>query len=302
MRSEKIMNNNNRLIRKDWWEGYAFNAPAIAFAVAFILIPVIGTVIIGFFRDISFLPRKWIGLWNYINLLNDPHFWQSSVFTVLFVVASVSIEIILGLVFALVLNERLKFRGLLRAVILIPWAIPIAISARIWQLIYNYNYGVINYILTSLGISSEPVNWLGSSFGAFFALVLSDVWKTTPFVTIILLAGLATIPQDLYKQAKIDGTTFVQRFLRITLPLLRPILMVALLFRTIDSIRIFDLVYVLTGGGPGGSTTSLSLYAYNFFLAGDFGNGSAVSVILFIMAFALAVAYIKIGRFQESVK
>ena len=169
-------------------------------------------------------------------------------------------------------------------------------------MIYNFEYGLFNYLVQFFGITNEPVSWLGSSFGAFASVVIADVWKTTPFMAIIILAGLSTIPRDLYKQAMIDGTNFVQRFFRITLPLLRPVIIVALLFRTVDAIRIFDLVYVLTGGGPGGSTTSISLYAYNYYVTGDFGYGSAVSVIVFFLAALLAAAYIKLGKFREAVK
>jgi multiple sugar transport system permease protein len=278
---------------------YLFNAPLIILALVFVLVPVVGTLVTSLFRDVTFLSTKFLGLNNYSRLLRDVHFWQSVRFTFLFVIVSVGLELVLGMTFAVVLNEVFPGRGLLRVAILIPWAIPIAISARIWELIYNYDFGLLNFIVVSLGIADGPINWLGSSTGAFFSLVISDVWKTTPFMTIVLLAGLSSIPGDLYKQAMVDGSTFDQRFFRITLPLLRPVLIVALLFRTIDAIRIFDLVYVLTGGGPGGSTTSLSLYAYRYYLSGDFGYGSAVSVVIFLFASGLAILYIRVGRFTE---
>jgi len=183
--------------------------------------------------------------------------------------------------------------------VLIPWAIPIAVSARVWELIYNYEFGLFNFLIQQIGISDEPINWLGTSAGAFAAIVISDVWKTTPFLTVILLAGFATIPGDLYQQAKVDGAHFLQRFYYVTLPLLRPVIVVGLLFRTIDAIRIFDMIYVLTGGGPGGATTSLSLYSFQYYVSGDFGYGSAISLIVFLLAGLLAVGYIRIGRFTE---
>jgi multiple sugar transport system permease protein len=220
----------------------------------------------------------------------------------MFVLASVLIELVLGLIFAIVLNEKFWGRGFFRAALLIPWAIPIAISSRLWQLIYNYDYGVLNYTILKLGISSAPVNWLGTPFGAFISILIADVWKTTPFLTIILLAGLSAIPNELYQQARIDGANFMKRFYSITLPILRPVLIVAVLFRTIDAVRIFDIVYVLTGGGPGGSTTPLSLYAYRYYLTGDFGYGSAVSVFVFISVSILAFLYIKVGKFKEVLK
>ncbi len=288
-------------MRRETIQAYLFNAPLIAFAGVLILVPVVGTLVTSLQRDITFAANKFIWFDNYVRLVSDPHFWQSVWFTLLFVAVSVTLEIVLGMIFALVLNETLPGRGLLRVAVLIPWAIPIAVSARVWELIYNYNFGVLNYLFTGLGFSGSPVNWLGSSAGAFTAIVIADVWKTTPFVTIILLAGLSAVPEDVQKQAMVDGTSAFQRFFRVTLPLVKPVLVVALLFRTIDAIRIFDLVYVLTGGGPGGATTSLSLYAYRFYLSGDFGYGSAVSVVVFLLAFVLALIYVRVGRFTEAV-
>ena len=281
---------------------YLFNAPLIIVAVVFVLVPVIGTIVTSLMRDVTFLPEKFLAVENYQRLFSDRHFYESLQFTLLFVVVSVSFELVFGLAFALLLNETLPFRGFLRVVILIPWVIPIAISARVWELIYNFNYGIFNYIIIQLGISDQPVSWLGSSIGAFAAVVVSDVWKTTPFMAIILLTGLSAINGDLYKQAKIDGTNFFQRFFKITLPLLKPVLVVALLFRSIDAIRIFDLIYVLTGGGPGGSTSSLSIYAFNYYVSGDFGYGSAVSVFVFLAAGLLSVLYIKFGKFRETLQ
>jgi multiple sugar transport system permease protein len=282
-------------IRSAWF----FNLPLALFTAAFILIPVGGTLLTSLYRDVTFLPDRFIGIQNYVRLFGDPHFWQSLRFTLLFVAVSVILELVFGLVFALVLNEAMPGRGLLRVVVLVPWAIPIAVSARVWELVYNYEFGLFNYLIQQAGLADAPINWLGSSAGAFAAIVISDVWKTTPFMTIILLAGFSTIPQDLYRQAMVDGAHFLQRFRHVTLPLLRPVIVVALLFRTIDAIRIFDLIYVLTGGGPGGATTSLSLYSFRYYVSGDFGYGSAVSLIVFLLAGLLAVCYIRVGKFTE---
>ncbi len=294
--------NKKTYFSKEAWHGYLFNTPLIIVTLIFILIPVAGTLISSFFRDVTFLPYKFLWFANYQRLFADVHFMQSAVFTLLFVAVSVSIELALGMIFALVLNEAFPGRGLLRTAILIPWAIPVAISARVWQLIYNFDFGVLNFIAIHLGLSGSPVNWLGSPAGAFISIVISDVWKTTPFITVILLAGLSVIPGELYEQAVIDGSNIMQRFFLITLPLLRPVIVVALLFRTIDAVRIFDLIYVLTGGGPGGSTSSISLYAFKYYITGDFGYGSAVSVVVFLIASVLAVLYIKFGKFTEGLK
>jgi multiple sugar transport system permease protein len=276
-----------------------FVLPLVLFTLAFIVIPIGGTFVTSLYRDVTFLPDRFGGLQNYVRLIGDVHFWQSLRFTLLFVVVSVGLELVFGLCFALLLNESLPGRGLLRVAVLIPWAIPIAVSARIWELIYNYEFGLFNFLIQHLGVSDDPINWLGSSAGAFAAIVIADVWKTTPFLTIILLAGFATIPADLYRQAEVDGSHFLQRFYYVTLPLLRPVILVGLLFRTIDAIRIFDMIYVLTGGGPGGTTTSLSLYAFQYYVSGDFGYGSAISLMVFLLAGLLAVGYIRMGRFTE---
>ncbi len=284
-------------MRDAWLEAAPFMLPLLLLIGIFVLVPVLGTILTSFFRDVTFLPTKWTGIDNFQALATDASFGQSFRFTMFFILVSVPLEIICGMAVALLLNTASPFRGWLRAGVLIPWAIPAAVSARVWELIYAYNYGLANWIIQKIGLVDDPVNWLGTGIGAFFAVVLADVWKTTPFVAIILLSGLSAIPETLYKQAHIDGTHFVQRFFLITIPLLRPVLVVALLFRTIDALRIFDLLYVLTSGGPGGETTSLSLYAYRLFVGGDFGMGSAVSVFLFFSALALSVLLVRIGKF-----
>lgn len=282
---------------RDMLRGYSFIAPLVAILLAFVFVPVVGTCIDSLYREVTFLPRAFIGLGNYQSLASDPGFRQSLRFTVLFVLASVPLELVLGLSFALLLHRPSPARGALRACVLIPWAVPAAVSGKVFELICNFQYGLANYLVQRIGLTDGPVNWLGSTGGAFFALVAGDAWKTAPFVAILFLAGLSAIPEDLYRQAAVDRAGPVQRFARITLPLLRPVFVVALLFRTIDALRVFDLVFVLTGGGPGGSTTSLSLYGYDAFTGGDFGYGSAVSVVLFLIAFTLSVAYVRIGRF-----
>jgi multiple sugar transport system permease protein len=280
-------------------EAFLFMLPLLLFVLGLIVVPVLGTLADSLFRDVTFLPEKFIGLENYLALARDPAFWKSLRFTLFFVAVSVPLEVMLGLLIALVINEPFPFRGFVRASLLVPWAIPMAISGRIFELIFNYSYGGANFLLRLFHITAEPVNWLGSEMGAFAALVITDTWKTTPFAAIILLAGLSAIPEELYGQAKVDRATLLQRFCRITLPLLKPVLVVTFLFRTIQALQIFDYIYVLTGGGPGGSTTSLSLFAYNYFTSGDFGYGSASSVILFLMAFALSITYLGLGAFRR---
>jgi len=278
-----------------------FTIPLLAFLVLFVLIPVAGTLGTSFFQDISFLPKKFIFFDNYRYLFNDPHFLQALRFTLLFIITAVPLQILSGILCAVVLHQKMPFRGILRACILIPWVIPSAVSARTWELIFNYSYGIANFFLLRAGLIEAPVSWFGTAASSFLALVAADTWKTTPFTAIIILSGLQVIPASVYFQAQIDRANIFQRFFRITLPLIKPVILIALLFRTIDALRIFDLVYILTKGGPGGATTSLSMYSFKYFLSGDFGYGSAVTTVLFIISLILAVAYLRIGQFNKSV-
>jgi multiple sugar transport system permease protein len=291
----------SRFFNGDLKPVFWFVLPMTALLVVFILIPIIGTVITSAYQDVSYLDKRFTMFDNYARMIEDGRFWQSLRFTMLFIAVSVPLEIIIGLLFALLLNRTIPLRGIMRAVVLIPWAIPAAISARAWELIYNFNFGMANYLMQHFGLSSEPINWLGTSAGAFFALVVADAWKTSPFAAIILLAGLQTIPHELHQQAQIDRAGVLRRFFAITLPLLKPALLVTLLFRTIDALRVFDVIYVLTEGGPGGATTSVSLYGYKLLLAGDFGYSSAVSVALFVVAFGLSILYARMARFSEAI-
>ncbi|MBN1309102.1 MAG: sugar ABC transporter permease [Chitinispirillaceae bacterium] len=275
-------------------------APALLLPAALILMPALGAFVNGCMQDVTFLPRRWAGLANYARLAHDPAFHQSLRFTVLFIAVSVPLELGCGLLLALLMQAPSPLRGMLRALVLVPWAIPSAIAGRVWELVYNYTWGPANYVIKLTGATA--VNWLGSAEGAFLALVIADLWKTAPFVAIILLAGLSAIPERLYRQAEVDGASFIRRFYAITLPLLRPVLVVAVLFRAIDALRIFDLIYILTAGGPGGATASLSLLGYLYFVGGDFGYGSAISTFIFLIALLTALTVVRLGRFGKSLQ
>jgi multiple sugar transport system permease protein len=267
-----------------------FILPLIMLLGVFIFVPVIGTFVTSLFQDVSFMPKTFVGLDNYLEVLSSPTFKQSLRYTILFTIVSVFIEIILGLVIAILLNYDHPLKWLLRATVLIPWAVPTAISARVWELMYNYNYGLFSFL---------KINWTGTESGAFFSLLFAEVWKTTPFVTIIILAGLVNIPKQHYEQAMIDGASLLQRFFKITLKLLTPVIVVAALFRTADALRIFDIIYLITNGGPGGATNSLSLHSFKYFVTGDFGKSSTVAIILFFIALAFSIFYTKIGKFED---
>ncbi|MDJ0571895.1 MAG: sugar ABC transporter permease [Pleurocapsa sp. MO_192.B19] len=230
------------------------------------------------------------GLSNYQRMIGDGRFWQSLFNTSVFTVISVILELLLGLGVALVLNKSFFGRGIVRTIAIIPWALPTAVMGLAWAWIFNDQYGVVNDILNRLGLINTGINWLGTPSLAMTALIVADVWKTTPFISIILLAGLQSISEDLYEAHKMDGASPWQSFHQITLPLLMPQILIALLFRFAQSFGIFDLVQVMTEGGPAGSTETVSIYIYSTVMRYlDFGYGAALVVVTFLLLI-LAVA------------
>ena len=224
------------------------------------------------------------GLYNYSRLLGDGRFWQSLWNTAVFTVISITIELILGMGIALVLNQSFRGRGFVRTSALIPWALPTAVMGLAWAWIFNGQYGVVNDLLQRLGLMETGITWLGDPARAMFALIVAEVWKTTPFISILLLAGLQSISGDLYEAHAIDGANPFQSFRQITLPLLTPQIIIALLFRFAQAFGVFDLVQVMTGGGPAGATETVSIYIYatvRRYL--DFGYGAALVVVTFLL-------------------
>lgn len=238
--------------------------------------------------------RPFVGLANYAEVLADGRFWAALAHTLAFTVASVGLELGLGLILALALNRAYRGRGLVRAAVLIPWAIPTVVAALLWRFMFDSQAGIANAVAMKVGLMDEPFVWFISATAAWVPVVLADVWKMTPFVTLLLLAGLQNIDASLYEAARIDGASAWQQFRHVTLPLLKPAILVALIFRTLDAFRVFDLIYVLTGGGPGTSTEPIALYTFNSLLQNlRFGYGSALSVLVFLVTFALALVYIR---------
>jgi len=241
--------------------------------------------------------QVFVGIQNYRYLTGDGRMWRALSNTFLFTGGSVALELLLGLGIALLMHRRFRGRGLFRASVLVPWAIPTVVAGMMWAWIYHDQYGVFNYLLTKLGVVDGYIAWLGTTKTAMFSLILADVWKTTPFMALLLLAGLQMIPHELYEAAKIDGAGCFARFSRITLPLLRSTILVALLFRTMDAFRIFDLVFVLTHGGPGNSTETMSLYGYKYLFSYlEFGYGSALAVVTFLWVGLISTVYILVIR------
>ncbi|MDK2879484.1 MAG: trehalose/maltose transport system permease protein [Thermoanaerobacteraceae bacterium] len=274
----------------------------IIFIVAFY--PIVRTFFFSLYEfNIKFekVPTKFIGLANYTKILEDPRFVSSLINTIIFVIISVSLELILGILFALIMHKPSKVRGLIRASILMPWAIPTVVMALMWRYMYNDQFGILNHILIKSGVVDHSIVWFGSKLSAMAALIFSDVWKTTPFMALMLLAGLQNIPEELYEAARIDGADNITSFFTITLPLLVPTIIVALLFRTLDAFKVFDLPYILTGGGPGNSTEMITMYTYSNITGYlEYGYGSALSIVIFLIIMMLSFGLIK--NFGKSLK
>ncbi|WP_296746050.1 carbohydrate ABC transporter permease [Mesorhizobium sp.] len=252
--------------------------------------------------------RQWVGFDNYFSVLRmpsgrvlydgllvDPVWWRAVWNTALFAVISVTCETILGMVVALVLNANFPGRGIVRAAILIPWAIPTIVSAKMWQWMLNDQFGIINVVLLNLGLIHAKIAWTASADTAMVAVLIVDIWKTTPFMALLILAALQMLPRDIIEVAKLDGASAWQVFWWVTLPLIRPAVMVAVIFRALDALRIFDLIYVLTPNNL--HTKSMSVFVReNLFEFDKFAYGSAASTLLFLIVALLTIAYILIGR------
>jgi len=239
--------------------------------------------------------QPFVGLANFGEILGEPRFWGALLHTAIFTLGSVLPELVLGMIVALTLNQAFRGRGLVRALILVPWAIPTVVTALLWRFLFDGASGIVNVLLVDVGLLHQPLVWFVHAVAAWVPIILADVWKTTPFVALLILAGLQNIDAALYEAARIDGAGAWQRFRHVTLPLLKPAILVALIFRTLDAFRVFDLIYVMTGGGPGTSTEPVALYTFTALLQNlRFGYGSALSVLIFVVTFTLALIYIRV--------
>jgi ABC-type sugar transport system permease subunit len=272
--------------------------PAVGIVFLIALFPLVWTIWESLHLHDLRMPwrgRPFIALGNYVEVLGDSRFWSALGHTLIFTIGSVVPELVLGTVLALALNHPFRGRGAVRALVLVPWAIPTVVAALLWRFMFDGEGSVANALLLSSAVLERPVVWLVDATAAWVPVIMADVWKTTPFVALLLLAGLQNIDEGLYEAARIDGAGAWHRFVHVTLPELRPAILVALIFRTLDAFRVFDLIYVMTGGGPGTSTEPIALYTFNALLQHlRFGYGSALSVMVFVVTFGLALLYIRI--------
>lgn len=273
--------------------------------------PLVRTFFFSFTNAMLDNPSEYqmVGLANYYathngdssGVLVDPLWWQAVGNTLWFTVVSVGIELFLGMLLALLMNQKFRGQGLVRTAILVPWAIPTIVSAKMWGWMFHDQYGVVNDLLAKIFGYQAHLAWIAEPSLSMWAVVIADVWKTTPFMALMLLAALQLIPNDLYEAARVDGASPWQRFKRITLPLIMPAMVVALIFRVMDAMRIFDLIFVLTSNSE--ATMSVSGYAREQIISyQDMGMGSAASVLVFMMVAGIAACFIRVSRLYEKEK
>ena len=269
-----------------------FIAPAMAVLISLSIYPLIYSVTVSLQQETADGITWTIG--NFTRLFSDSFFWTAMAHTFVYAVAALTFEFFLGLGLALLLNQQIRGRGLFRASLLVPMVLPTVVVAVVWRLMLNPNFGAINGTLKYLGIDTESLTWTASPRLAMFSVIIVDVWQWTPFVFLVLLAGLQAIPQEPYEAALIDGSSRWQTFRHVTLPLLKPAILIVLLLRTMDLLRVFDQIFSLTEGGPGFATETISLYiyrtAFRFF---DFGYAAAMSFVLLALTNIISAIYIR---------
>ncbi|MCY6355910.1 carbohydrate ABC transporter permease [Clostridium sp. ZS2-4] len=272
---------------------YIFILPTVIILLLMTVYPLIYALVKSFYKvDLIKDTTTFVGIKNYITILKDEIFWNALKNTVIFVLISVFIEFLLGLLFALFFNLKIKALKIFRSIVLVPMLLPPITVALTWKMMFEYNTGILNYMLETIGLNR--IEWLSSAKYAMMSIIFTDIWQWTPFVFLVILASLQSIPESLYESAKVSGATPFQCFIYITLPLLKPGLILTLLLRTIDTFRIFDKMYTLTGGGPGKATDTITYYIYRQgFKYFQTGYASASAVIMVIFVFLFSSLYIK---------
>lgn len=271
--------------------------PSILIILGITLQPILTTLYLSFFKTTlgKVTPDIFIGLGNYINLIQDPLFWDTIKRTLYFTFVSVGLELILGIAIAQLIHSHPPGWHFLRSSLIIPWAVPTIVNATMWRWIYNADYGALNGLLFQLGIIDKYIPWLTYPKTAMNLVILADIWHSVPFIALILQAALATLPYELEEAAAVDGANAFQRFWSIRLPLLRPAILVALVIRSVEAFRVFDIIYVITNGGPAFGTVTVSFLTYlETFSYGNIGRGAAVSFLISIFTLIMAFIYIRL--------
>ena len=278
---------------------FLFIAPAVAVLLALSIYPLVYAIKVSF-QTTAGQQVVW-SFQNFTRLASDKFFLEALAHTLVYAVVALTFEIVLGLGLAVLMNEALRARSFFRAMLLVPMMLPPVVVGVVWRLMLNSNFGAINGTLKGMGINTAALTWTASPKLAFASVIAVDIWQWTPFVFLVLLAGLQAIPQEPYEAAVIDGSSAWQTFRHVTLPLLKPAILIVLLLRTMDLLRVFDQIFILTEGGPGFATETISLYIYRTaFRFSNFGYAAAMSFVLLIITNIISLFYIRLLQRQEA--
>lgn len=273
--------------------------PSLVLVFGVVVYPLVRTLVTSLHDVNSAMPGVYpfVGVHNYAELLQDPEFWSSLFRTVYFTFVTTAVELTLGILLGVLLNAKFRGRALVRALVIIPWAVPTVVSGALWRWIFNGNYGALNAALAQTHLIGQYKQWLGTPWLALHMIMIEDIWKFTPFVALFVLAGLQTIPDELHEAGMVDGAGTIRRFFAITLPLLTPVILVTAVLRTIDGFRLFDIVYVMTRGGPANGTETSAFYTYvRAFSDQSFGLGSALALTLTAVILVVTIFYMRVIR------
>lgn len=285
------------------WNNYLFLLPTLIFLAIFILFPIVYNIVLSF-QDVDVYNLKgkhnFVGFDNYVTILKDTVFRTSLKNSIVFTVLSIVFQFVIGFALALFFNKKFPGSNLMRSMMLLAWMLPVVITASVFQWMLSGDYGVVNYILQSLGIINEPLSWLSNGKTALLATVFANIWTGIPFNMIILLSGLQALPEPLYEAARLDGASRAKQFRHITIPLMKPTILVLMMLGIIYTFKVFDMVYIMTAGGPINSSTVLPIYAYQLsFTLFEFSQGAAVSLIMFVLLIFIAIIYLRMMNKEE---
>ena len=284
--------------------GYLMLLPSVLLILVLILYPTVNTIYQSFFEirtQTAALGPKFVGFRNYVKAFQDEHFWDTLWWTLAFTAVSVALELIIGMGLALLMNRKIPGQGLVRTAVLIPWGIPTVVSGIIWTQFFAQN-GIVNSTLAAFNLIKEPLSWLGNEWLAKLSILIADVWKNAPYMSLLLLSGLLTISRDYYEAAEIDGAGKFRQFTHITLPLIKATMSVTVLFRIISAMRVYDLIVAMTAGGPAGRTETVSMYAVNtYFTYGNTGYGATLSVLMLIISVGISMFFVDSLKTKGSV-
>ncbi|MFB5679158.1 carbohydrate ABC transporter permease [Paenibacillus terreus] len=286
------------------WNNYLFVLPIVLFMLVFVLFPIVYNITLSL-QDVNVYNFKkehhFVGFENYVSTFKDPVFYTALRNSIVFTVFSLVFQFGIGFALALFFNRRFPGRNLMRSLMLLAWMLPMVITASVFQWMLNGDYGVVNFILQSLGIIDEPYSWLSNQSTSLLSTIIANIWVGIPFNMIILLTGLQGMPEQLYEAAKLDGAGKLKQFRHITLPLMRPTILILIMLGIINTFKVFDIIFIMTAGGPVNSSNVLPIYSYQMsFTKFEFSQGASVSMIMFVILILIAMVYLRMTSKEEA--